>query len=109
MGGTLRFGRGRRKRGVGRHFLYNRRRELFGLQGCFACLSNNDRVPPQTLSTVELDSPFGYENLAVYTALLIDLYVDIELAFAVNTVSSQQRAAGTKAPQLVTGSTTTRH
>lgn len=109
MGDTLRLGRGRRKRGVGRHFLYYRRRELFGLKGGFACLPNDHGMPPEALSTVKLDSPLGNENLAVDTTLLIDLDVNVEFTLVVKTISSQQRTAGTEAPQLVAGLTASSH
>src|SRR5688572_26307725 len=65
MGATLRFGRGRRKRGVGLGFLDNGRRELFGLQSCRTWLTEDNRMPAQTLTTTELHPPLGDKNFTI--------------------------------------------
>lgn len=54
---------------------------------------------------MQLHLSFGDQNLSIDSMLLENLNVDVKLALAIESVGSQQRAAGAKAPQLVAGLT----
>lgn len=64
-------------------------------------LVDADYVPPQTVSTSNLDDSTFDHQLAEDAPRLVNLYMDKELAFAVNPVSRQQGLSAAEAAKFL--------
>jgi hypothetical protein len=68
--------------------------------------SEDNLMPPKTISASKLKWAAVYNNLSKDSTLLENLYMNIEALVFVHAKDSEERPAATKAPEVVPRSTT---